>query len=455
MTNKKILRRVLVLADSPTVASGFGVLTKNLLKQLQATGKYLIDIIGINYHGDFYDTVAHPYRLYTAVSKNSQDLFGRPRAIESLAGKDHALVGPWDIFFTVNDHFILEVISEPVTKLQEQLKKLGYPESQFKWIGYYPIDSSLRENWVNNSIMKPDYPIVYTEYGKNEVLKFDKDGKYKDKLEVIYHGVNTEEFYPISDEEKKKFRKEYFGGKVGPDTFLITNISRNQYRKDIARTMKIYSEFKKRHPDSYLYLHSKVQDAGGSLEEIARNFGLRTDEDWTTPGAFDENKGYPVDIINKIYNISDVTISTTMGEGWGFYLTESMAAGTLTMGPTNTSVLEILGSDKIDDTVRGIPIDCGTNSSEWFCGGLQDNERIRPLTNVEDGVKKLSWVYDNPTEAAVIAKRGHEWAKQLNWRNIYSKWDRIFEKAWSDLEKDRTLRQSEINKLELNSVGRK
>ena len=442
-TENKVLRRVLVLADSPTVPTGFGVVIKNLMWQLQATGKYWIDIIGINFYGDFYETKDYPYRIFPAVNKNSQDLYGRPRLELALAGYDNSLKGPWDILFTLNDHFILETVAPKILNYQQQFKDKGHPEQHFKWIGYCPVDSSLRENWVTQAVVKPDYPVTYTNYARDETLKFDdKEGSLAKRLKVIYHGVNTKEFYPISTEEKKTFRQLYFGGTVRESTFVVTNVSRNQPRKDLARTMKIFAEFHKRHPDSFLYLHSKIQDAGGSLEEMARNFGLEHNKDWTTPAAFDENIGFPTEILNKIYNISDVTLTTSLGEGWGFMLTESMATNTLTMGPSHTAIKEILNGEDITEASRGIPVKCATTSSEWISLGFIDNERIRPLTNVADGVEKLTWVYDHPEEAKQISQRGYEWALAHTWEIVCKDWIDLFDTAYQELEVERTIKRN-------------
>ena len=47
MTQKKDYKiKVLVLADSPTVSTGFGVLSRNLLKELYKTANYDFTVIG-------------------------------------------------------------------------------------------------------------------------------------------------------------------------------------------------------------------------------------------------------------------------------------------------------------------------------------------------------------------------------------------------------------------------
>ena len=58
---KKI--KILAYCDSCTVDTGFGTVSRNILAQLYITGKYDIDIFGINFHGEPYNL---PYRIWPA-----------------------------------------------------------------------------------------------------------------------------------------------------------------------------------------------------------------------------------------------------------------------------------------------------------------------------------------------------------------------------------------------------
>jgi hypothetical protein len=62
---------------------------------------------------------------------------------------------------------------------------------------------------------------------------------------------------------------------------------------------------------------------------------------------------------------------------------------------------------------------------------------MRPLTNVEDAVKKLIWVYDNPDKVAEIEQRAYDWVQTLTWESIGQQWDELFTRVYSDLQKER------------------
>jgi glycosyltransferase involved in cell wall biosynthesis len=157
-------------------------------------------------------------------------------------------------------------------------------------------------------------------------------------------------------------------------------------------------------PTAFLYLHCNPNDAGGSVHEMARNFDLELGKDYSVPQDFNAGVGYPVETVNKVYNAADLCITTTLGEGWGFITTEAMAAKTPIVAPYITSIIDIFGGKEGDELIafRGIPVKAGSTSSEWICMGMEDNERIRPLTNVDDMVEKIMWAYTHPAEVQKI-----------------------------------------------------
>ncbi len=453
---KKI--KILAYCDSPATATGFASVARGIFKHLAETGKYEITIFGINDRGGWKDPKEHPYKIYPTMSVGEDDVYGRLRFINILRGADLEVKPPWDIIFTLNDPFLFEVplpvLEQGIMGIMQRViynlyREKANPKTWFKTISYWPVDSPLKGNWIENAIALPNYSVAYTEYGKREIEKADQALVKSTgvKPRVIYHGVDLGSFKPISDEEKRSFRQKFFKGKVSDHTFVVSMVARNQMRKDIPRAMKIFREFQKRRPDSFLYIHAKESDAWGSLGEYARNFDLEKGRDWTFPGNFNENIGYPTEALNLIYNISDVHLSTTLGEGWGMPISECMAAKTLNLAPQITSIPEIFGIQPNesrgiaelvkDENVRGIPIKSFSTSSEWATYGPTDFERVRPLTNVDDAVQKLIWIYDHPEEVKEVTERAYKWVQQYSWANIANQWDILFTEAYEALEAER------------------
>lgn len=479
MSDKPI--RVLALCDTPTGATGFSMVSRNVLAGLKKLGNYDIDVIGINFAGDYYDREKFPYNIFPAMPQGYQDMYGRGRLLNAINGKEltAGMQGNYDIVFTIQDPFIIEGMGLNIP-FAEQLrvtsviwKRQVDPSVWFKWIGYFPVDATVKENWVTRSIALPDFPVAYCNYGAAEALRYDrpefvtnftfkKDSKdggtpakvltqpLKDRLNIITHGIDLTVFKPMPQDEIKKFRTEYFEGKVTDETFLVVNISRNQPRKDLSRTLMAFSILKERVPDSFLYLHCKDEDVGGSIHEMARNFGLIQGQDYSTPKGFTASHGFGVDVVNKIYNSADCCVTTTLGEGWGFITTEAMATKTPIVAPNITSILDIFDSYEYKGGVeelatstklRGIPVLAGSTNSEWVCLGLEDNERVRPLTNVDDLVDKLEWVYKNKNSEVLtnIVERAFEWVQTISWESICKQWHELFQKAYNELEEDRKM----------------
>lgn len=407
MTVKK---RVLVLADYGC-GTGFGQVASNIMQRINATGKYDITVVGINYDpSEEIDLARWPGRIIPAITvsdMNSPDVYGRQKVLNEL-GK-----GIYDIFFVIQDTFIVQTIIQQISETRDALEK------KFSTIFYYPIDATPKPEWITDCVSHIDFPVAYTNYAKEETLKIDPSLSDAD---VVYHGTNLTDFNFIEDRQQvAEFRKGYFNGHAD-GKFLLVNVNRNQPRKDIMRNFTILRELKKRGRDVLLYLHMSHNDAGGNLLVMADYFGFKLNEDFILPSpkVFSVNQGIPISMVNMLYNAADAVISTTLGEGWGLSITEAMATRTPIIAPDNTSLHEMMAND------RGVLVPSGDSPSAWFCLGAADNERIRPLMNVEKAVEAVERVMEGKLPDVEGA---YTWARENNWDNLCKKWVDIFDRA--------------------------
>ncbi|CUH97266.1 hypothetical protein P22_3393 [Propionispora sp. 2/2-37] len=397
-------KKVLLLSDF-NCATGLATLAHNIVDLLLQTDNYDFDVIGINHTGEPYDFKKWPFPIYPArdfakAGKNLwyDDPYGRPRFLNLLSSKDY------DIVFTLPDLFIMESIANRIVQIRQTKK--------FNWIYYYAVDGTLRESWINNSVALADYPIAYTQFAKRETLHIN--GAVNPQ--VIYLGINTKDFFPIPD--IGSFRRMYF--REHADKFIVTNINRNQPRKDIPHTIAAFAKFKQQRPHSLLYLHMNPADVGGNIIEMAEFWGLKQHVDFLVPEKYDDYHGYPIDTLNKLYNASDVLISTTLGEGWGLTVTEAMATKTPVIIPDHTSLSEI-GADG-----RARLVKCG---ADYTCLGAIDFNRYRPLTDTTDLISALVECHDNRECYRAMAERAYHWVLNLSWDIIGKQWLDIFEAA--------------------------
>lgn len=420
--------KVLAYCDSPTCATGFGTVSRNIFEGLQNTGRYQVDVLGINYWGDPHQ---FPYRIWPTGTNAQKDPYGRKKICSMIPQMEY------DILFFLQDTFIMDFLPELIPHLRNQGKK-------FKSICYFPVDGVPKEQWIKN-ISVVDYPVAYSEFGRDMSMQAFPECP---ELDVIPHGVNTVDYAPLPKEQVEEFRTRYFDSHA--DKFIFMNLNRNQQRKDIPRTIQAFVEFRKQVPKSLLYLHMAQQDQGWDLPEVCKAYGLNNTDDVIFPQNFGPNQGYPRQIVNMLYNCVDVVISTTLGEGWGLSWSEAMAAKTPIIMPRNTALVEAISEDK------GYLVNSGTNPG-LFTVLPHDNEVIRPLVDVDDMVEKMLEIYDDYDAAKAKAQAAYDWiTTKLAWGAngpIVDRWIKVFDKMYEAHVQDSvTPEPTEVDEQQSNKI---
>ncbi len=405
--------RVAAYCEAPTCSTGFGNASRHILGLLQATGRYEIEVIGVNYLGEPHEL---PFRIWPACVSGKGDPFGRKRAEALIRQLD------FDLLFFFQDAYILDFVPGVIERLRRERHR------PFRSIGYYPIDMILAEDWARN-LAPMDHLVCYAEFARRLSLQALPA---RDDIEVIPHGIDPSDFYPIPERDRvEAFRRAYFGEQAGH--FIVTNVNRNQPRKDIPRTVRAFRRLKEQVPASLLYLHMAPKDFGWDLAELCRGQGLEIGRDVQFPQRLSTYHGVKRDVLNLIYNASDLVISTSLGEGFGLSWAEAMAAGTPVVMPRHSAMAELIS----DET--GYLIDNGTNDSLWTVlpgdGGVE-----RPLVDVDHLVATLRQVHDNQAEAAAKAAAAYHWVTaELDWnRRIRTQWLDLFERASAAVRKAAT-----------------
>ena len=162
MADDMIKIKVLVLADY-ACGTGFAQVSGNIMRRLNDTGKYDITVIGINYDpAEEIDYSRWPGRIIPAITvadMQAPDVYGRQKVLNEL-GK-----GIYDIFFTIQDTFIIGTIIPQILETREVVQK------KFATIFYYPIDATPKAEWITDVVSHIDFPVAYTEYARLKHLK--------------------------------------------------------------------------------------------------------------------------------------------------------------------------------------------------------------------------------------------------------------------------------------------
>jgi glycosyltransferase involved in cell wall biosynthesis len=420
--------KILAWCDTPTVPTGFGIVVKNLFRDLHI--KYDLEILGINYHGDTrYDT--SKWFIYPA--SQYPDVLGFKKMEKVIpAVKPDVLILFQDIFH--------------INEAWEKIKKLA-PKA--KIIIYFPIDGTPVNITWKTPIKEADAVITYTNFAKQAILETFPDIS-PESIYTLDHGVDTEVFKPLTEKEIRAIQTE-----LGwEDKFVILNVNRFQPRKLIPMTLRATALFTKGYKkckcgnwywsgrqkcdlngcgpedileivpgrkDALLYLHMFPFEPGmgpghgNSLQAHAYNAGYRNEDLSGRNQTLQINsediyqRPAPENVINNVYNASCVNISTTVGEGFGFSLIESAASGTISIAPKQSAIPEVLGQ-------HGHLIE---NIAHFNMA--MDNGHVRPLVDVRRVIEALeieyqAWVANGkkPVKSKAAVERV---LKDFNWQD--------------------------------------
>lgn len=448
------MKKILLYGDFVACPTGFATVTRNLAKEWHKHG-WLVDQVAINYlEGDKVDDIPYINYYRAAMTHKDNDVYGQKTilgALNGMKGTNTKFSDDYDILFLLQDPFVVKNLMKPLTNLRDYRRKNGGKD--FKIVWYAPIDGKQMQDWLH-AMNAVDAVIPFSAYGVQEIrdsaehylqvnadiqkiysflinntteqkektrlseekkkhleslektsasLKRARDRQYK----YIYHGTNLKDFYEVDQSKVDEFMKTFFNGLV-KDKFLISCVNRNQPRKDIPRVIEIFANFKEKHPESFLYLNMDSKDPMGvDLSEVCSDFGLLETIDYATFNTFSRDYGgVTTEDVNMIYNCSDVTISATIGEGWGLSATEAMAAGCPVILPNNTTAFEILGND------RGILYDLEMSAIYR----KDDFSRPRLRADVQSGVEALERVYSmKMKEVDVMVEQARRWVQGHTW----------------------------------------
>jgi len=445
MANKKTAdRKIRVLFYGDFLQStGFGNVAMNLLKRLDKTGKFQFEVLAINYDGSpinnpdnryygFKDMVIHPA---VNLLKGHTDFMGTNKLVDMI--RDHK----FDVLFVLQDVFNMLKYKNLISEVRSV--------TGVKYVLYFPVDGKIRKDWVEYGMKIPDKAITYTDFGIEEVAKVDDE--FAKTLEALPHGFDRDTFFPIEEEERKNVRKLFFKTE-DDDEFIITNVNRNQPRKDMVRCIRMFDKFVNENPEikTRLYLHCRPEDTHGiNLPLFATEYcSKETVEKISFPQVeIMAGDGFSDDVMRQLYCASDLVVSTTLGEGFGLSIGEAMSCGTPVMMPRNTAITDQIG----DNEERGYLVNSGSDDNLWHLN-VQDNNVLRPLTDVNEGAKKLKHIFDNRDERLGKAKKALVWVKELDWDKIASRFEEILEEQGKASIKEQKHKHDVAVKAEMKAM---
>jgi len=298
------------------------------------------------------------------------------------------------------------------------------PAKSFFW---FPSDGGASMPKGCEAVLKKvDVPVAMAKFGQKQVGDY-----YQIKTEHIPHGCDTKRFRPLTDKKKLKL-KEANGFK---DKFVIGVVARNQPRKNLDRTIKSMRLIADRIPNAILFLHLDPNDPAQPMfriNSLVEKYNLQNRVVYSGMEAF---KGFGWDKMNDIYNLMDVFLLTTSGEGFGIPIIEAMACGVPVVATDYTTTPELV---KAHNAGLGIKLS-GVEELDMFSMSSQDYDKAsfngtmtgsweveRGFCDIEDCADKIEMLFKYPMMRKDMGKNGREAVLK------YYDFD-IVAKMWEDL----------------------
>jgi len=220
-----------------------------------------------------------------------------------------------------------------------------------KVVMYCPVDMGPIDAQFVERLSGVDRFVTYTRFAKAQIesavagVRRRRPDFVFPEVEVIPHGVDTQVFRPLDDEDPRGSRRRAIhtilgNDPRGQDAFIVLNANRNQPRKRIDVTVKGFALFAKNKPQNVLlYLHMGIEDMGWDVLRLSERYGLGNRLVLSTTQR--QLPCIPVDKLNIAYNAAAVGLNTSLGEGWGLANFEHAATRAAQIVPRHSAFTEL------------------------------------------------------------------------------------------------------------------
>ncbi len=372
--------KVLWSSNSPFCSTGYGMQTSVAAKRLKAMGH---DVAIFAFYGlegskvDWGDIPIYP--------NNVRDY-----------GIEHApmFYDDWkaDIYLTLVDVWVLRRL-----------------DPTMKWVPWMPVDHNPVPPLVVEALKKSlglVKPIAMSKFGQEELAQNGIESYY------IPHTVNTTLFSP--NEEAYKTGRERYGWK---DKFVIGTVATNHVeRKNWNASMKAVAKFSDRHPGEVVYyMHTNLNDERGiNLAALREN--LKMQEYTRVPSIAQMNIGIEQEVMARIYNVMDVFLLPSKGEGFGIPLVEAQSCSVPIITTKCTAQEELMGGGYFIEKL----------TPEWTAQASWQFQ-----CDPDEIVEKLELAYQAKKDGSIAILKEKARAKALEYDE-----DKVFTELWTPVLAD-------------------
>jgi glycosyltransferase involved in cell wall biosynthesis len=299
--------KILLIANSPLVYSGYGQATYYLIKIFQ---KLHHEVAVFAYFGA---EVKHKWE--------GIDIY--PRGFDPY-GNDvaeaHAASFGADLVITNMDVWVLN----------------SFGSKQFNWLPMVPVAEDPLTLGNSHALQGAVKIVAISKYGQRTLSDAGFPSTH------IYLPIPTDFFHPVN---KEKCKAAFHWG---PDTYVIGHVGMNRgYRKGHDILLQAFRIFLSEHHNSLLYMHTDMRSHDGiGLQELANALGIAGKV--VFPSRYDANFGWPITKMLGLYNAFDLYVQPSTNEGQAMPVWEASSVGCPVVATNATAITEAIeGADAI------------------------------------------------------------------------------------------------------------
>lgn len=226
---------------------------------------------------------------------------------------------------------------------------------------FHPEEFSFLEHivWktlVSLSAKRADYIITSSENSKNDISRVLKIPK--EKISVVYGGIDRERFMLIKDKKKLLAIKKKYGIE---DRFLLT-VSASYHFKNLGKLIDSFYLVSQKFPRLQLLV---VGLSGRAKPEILEKIKRHNLEKKVIVTGWVPDEDLPL-----LYSAAEACVHPSLYEGFGFPVLEAMACGCPVISSDAASLPELVGDASIlvdaarsDDLAKGMKVVFESQSS--------------------------------------------------------------------------------------------
>lgn len=280
----------------------------------------------------------------------------------------------------------------------------------------------------SNILRKVNLPVAMSKFGQAQAREL-----HGLNTEYIPHGVDIDLFK--RDEQKRNLLRKQWGL---DDKFVIGAVFRNQPRKMSDRMFKIMSLVKDRIPNAVLFCHCDPLDPASYFDmgEMIKRYNLQNRIAFS---GMNYHKGWDYRKMPDIYQVMDMKLDTTSGEGFGITIAEAMAMEIPQLITDYTTTQELI---KDNNCGEGIKLS-GTEQVNMFESGQRDYDKRmmngtiigswhveRGIADIYDGAEKIVKLYKDESLRREYGKNGRKAAeKDYNFEVVGKQWENAIKRV--------------------------